>query len=122
MKALSVRQPFADNIARGIKTLEIRSWPTHYRGDLLICAAKKRHGDLPTGIAVAIVTVSDCRPCVPGDDDAGACCEPDEGDFAWVLTDVRPIKPFPVLGRLGLFDVPLPDGCAETRCEPATLR
>jgi len=41
MKALSVKQPFAGLIARGIKTLEIRSQKTNYRGELLICSASK---------------------------------------------------------------------------------
>lgn len=42
--ALSVRQPWADRIARGIKTIELRTWRTNYRGPLLICAASKRPG------------------------------------------------------------------------------
>jgi hypothetical protein len=41
MKALSVRQPYASAILAGVKTLEIRSWQTHYRSDLLICATAK---------------------------------------------------------------------------------
>ena len=39
MKALSVRQPWAGLIAAGLKTIEVRPRPTHYRGDLLICCA-----------------------------------------------------------------------------------
>lgn len=39
--ALSVRQPWASLLVWGLKTIEIRSWSTNYRGHLLIHAAKK---------------------------------------------------------------------------------
>lgn len=41
MKTLSIRQPFASLICRGIKTIENRSWKTAYRGKLLIHASGK---------------------------------------------------------------------------------
>jgi len=41
MKTLSIRQPFASLICRGIKTIENRSWDTKYRGKLLIHASGK---------------------------------------------------------------------------------
>ena len=41
MKTLSIRQPFASLICRGIKTIENRSWDTTYRGRLLIHASGK---------------------------------------------------------------------------------
>jgi len=41
MKTLSIRQPFASLICRGIKTIENRSWDTTYRGKLLIHASGK---------------------------------------------------------------------------------
>ena len=44
MKGLSLWQPWASLIATGAKRYETRSWPTNYRGPLLICAAK---GGLP---------------------------------------------------------------------------
>ena len=104
MKALSVRQPWASLIGDGKKTLEIRSWPTGYRGDLLICASAKPYGSLPTGKALAVVTVTACRPMKPDDEDA-ACCEFREGHFAWELSNIRRVEPFPVKGKLSLFDV-----------------
>ena len=107
MKALSIRQPWASKIARGEKTIEVRSWPTSYRGSLLICAGKKPHGSDPAGVAVAVADLVDCRPFVGGDE-AAACCGADPGDFAWVLSNVRPIEPVPVKGALGLFFVSVP--------------
>lgn len=41
MRAISLWQPWADLIAWGYKTMETRLWPTHHRGDLLICSAKR---------------------------------------------------------------------------------
>jgi hypothetical protein len=41
MKTLSIRQPYASLICRGIKTIENRSWDTTYRGKLLIHSSGK---------------------------------------------------------------------------------
>jgi len=41
MKVISVRQPYASLICRGIKTIENRTWDTKYRGKLLIHASGK---------------------------------------------------------------------------------
>jgi hypothetical protein len=108
MKALSVRQPWASLIASGKKTIEVRSWRTHYRGPLLICAAKRPSGLGPAGVALAVANLVDVRHFRRGDARA-ACIEATSGDFAWVLGDVRRIDPFPVAGKLKMFDVPLPE-------------
>ena len=41
MKTLSICQPYASLICRGIKTIENRSWDSSYRGKLLIHASGK---------------------------------------------------------------------------------
>jgi hypothetical protein len=41
MKILSIRQPWAYLITRGSKNIENRSWPTNYRGPVLIHASLK---------------------------------------------------------------------------------
>ena len=41
MKTLSVRQPWANLIVRGIKDIENRSWKTNFRGRILIHAPNK---------------------------------------------------------------------------------
>ncbi len=41
MKALTIWQPWASLIARGVKQYETRSWPTKYRGPIAIHAAMK---------------------------------------------------------------------------------
>lgn len=73
---LSVRQPFANLIAQGIKGIENRSKPLSYRGPLLIHASKKwsdtpvdeierRYGvtiprNLPLGGIIGIVHMPEC--------------------------------------------------------------
>jgi len=40
MKCLSLKQPFADLLAHGEKTTELRKWNTSFRGEFLIHASK----------------------------------------------------------------------------------
>lgn len=41
MKAISIKQPWASLIAEGVKDIENRSWPTKFRGRVLIHASAK---------------------------------------------------------------------------------
>ena len=124
MKAISIWNPYAQLIARGVKTLEIRSRKTTYRGDVLICAGNGKElwqnvspkpfayneeelAELykSCGYALAVVTITDCRLMTP-EDAKEACCEYRDGHYAYVLTNPRPLaKPFTVCGNLGLFNV-----------------
>lgn len=116
MKALSVRQPFAELIATGAKSVEVRSWQTSYRGSLLICAGAqwhalgvRLHGCLGTrGVAVCVVELLDCRPLVTRDATL-ACVDVSafEGHRAWVLARPRRVEPMPMLGKLHLFTPPV---------------
>jgi len=40
MKALSLKQPFAELIVSGKKTIELRNWNTKFRGKFLVHASK----------------------------------------------------------------------------------
>ncbi|HEX2406122.1 MAG TPA: ASCH domain-containing protein [Nitrososphaeraceae archaeon] len=40
MKCLSLKQPFADLLALGEKTIELRKWNTKFRGKFLVHASK----------------------------------------------------------------------------------
>jgi ASCH domain len=106
MKAISIKQPWASLIAAGVKTLEIRQWPTDHRGPLLICSSRRpvieghRHG-----AALCIVNVVNCRR-MTRDDRAFACISEFYPDFyAWELSNPRLIEPFSVMGQLRLFDI-----------------
>jgi len=105
MKALSVRQPWANLIASGQKTIETRTWQTSYRGELLIVSSR-RPDIYPAGCALAIVTLVDCRP-MRSIDWIDACCDPYPGAFAWVICDVRKIDPIPTRGAQSLYDSPI---------------
>ena len=102
MKALSLRQPWASLIADGRKTIETRTWRTHYRGPLAIHASARPHGDLPTGGIVAVAWLYGCRPMEAADEDA-ACIARYDGAYAWLLSDVQPIGLIPCKGMLGLW-------------------
>lgn len=105
MKALSVKQPWANLIATGKKTIETRQWKTDYRGTILICSTKMPDIS-PAGAALAVANLIDCRSMSVLDEPKALCSKYD-GAFAWVLDGIRPIKTFPVRGELGLFDVSL---------------
>lgn len=121
MKALSVRQPWASFIVIGEKTVECRSWPTKYRGELLICSSK---GDfildvdppanellLPGGMALGVVSLVDCKPMTPEDFDAGMVPEDPEWEanvlkgYAWHLKPLYEIIPVPIKGKLNIFNI-----------------
>ena len=108
MKAISLKQPWASMIANGSKTIETRTWPTKYRGDLLIVASRRPIiNGLPTGQALCVVELFDCRP-MKKEDEQAACCKMYEygiGGFAWVLKNLRPVVPVDIRGTLGIYEV-----------------
>jgi hypothetical protein len=71
MKTLSVRQPYAEEIMRGIKKEEYRSIPTNFRGRVYIYASntladeepidsKTKNEDLPRGVIIGSVEITNC--------------------------------------------------------------
>jgi len=112
MKAISIKQPWANMIRDGLKTIETRTRSTTHRGELLICSSKSP-SIYPAGYALAIVDLMDCRPMEKADEEA-ARCEVYPGAWAWVLRNVRPISIFPVRGQLGLFEAPTGTGQSGT--------
>lgn len=103
MKALSIKQPWANMIADGKKTIETRTWATNYRGPLLIVSSKSPNVP-PAGFALAIADLVDCCPMTKAHERAAAC-PVYKGAFSWKLANVRPIKPVPVRGQLGVYEV-----------------
>ena len=41
MKCLSLKQPYAELVVSGLKTIELRTWNTKFRGQFLVHASKK---------------------------------------------------------------------------------
>jgi hypothetical protein len=95
MKALSIRQPYAELILLGKKKEEYRSRKTNVRGKIYIYASKTPadksefkkskllREDLPVGVIVGTVEITGCRKR--------------KNDYAWKLEDPvrlkRPFKP-----------------------------
>lgn len=106
MKALSVRQPAANKIAAGEKTIELRTWATNYRGPILIVSSKKPKIE-PAGCALAIVDIVDCQ-LMRQEHIAASCCSQLYPEcFSWILANVRRIRPFALRGSLGLYEINL---------------
>ena len=104
MKALSIKQPWANLIASGEKTIETRTWATAYRGELALCSSASPR-IAPAGCVVAVATLIDCRPMTRADE-AAAQCQSEPGRWSWVLSAVRVLpRPVPVKGRLGVFSL-----------------
>ncbi|WNX70227.1 ASCH domain-containing protein [Acinetobacter baumannii] len=95
--ALSVVAPNGTRIAQGIKTLEVRSWvPAQLPlKDLFIVENQNfliNDGDEEEGVAVALVDVDSIH--VWRNDEIELACASgwSKGYFAWVLSNVRPMK------------------------------
>ena len=106
MKAISIYPRCAMEIAYGRKTIECRTWQTRYRGDLLICAGAKREPGCVAGHALAVCSLASVLPFAKAHLSPAEMNEmPIRPSYAWMLSNIRPIRPVPVKGRLGLFDV-----------------
>lgn len=112
--ALGVRQPWAELILQGRKTIEVRTLPTNVRGAIYLYTSKVLASvpaarraiesqrldveTLPKGLLVGSVEVLDCRPCTRAD--AEAACVPASllaGKLAWTLGNPQrlatPLRP-----------------------------
>ena len=121
VKALTIRQPWAELIIRGRKPFELRSWRTKYRGPLVIHAAAKVDSEravelglnpdkLVTSAFVGVALLTDVRSFTR--EDARLLKKKRGGEgwypglFSWVLTKPRRISsPIKAKGRLGLIPV-----------------
>lgn len=87
----------------------------HRAKEFFGCSPIRQDMAFPLGVAVAIGRLTDCRPTGKY---GGIGIDPlsydmifgdfAPGRFAWKLEGVTPIKPFPVKGRQGLFEVEIP--------------
>lgn len=108
MKSLSVRNPWAHEILCGLKEYEFRTWQTDYRGDLLICSsANPKIKNTISGHALCVVRLNDVTKITPKNyKDFGLERSDADGTlYAWQLTELRTVKPFPVKGKLNFFNV-----------------
>ena len=92
MRALSIRQPWAELVLQGRKTIECRSRPTHIRERVWIYAARGPARSAPPvddtallrGVVIGSVEIVSCRPLRRADS-AAACLAVDFDGYAWLL-------------------------------------
>ncbi len=125
VKALSFRQPWAELVLQGKKTLDLRTWSTPYRGPLAIYASQtvekdrcQEHGidpaRLTTGAVIGLVDLvgvveldAAAYAARAGEHLGGRSYHPPM--FGWELSNPRPLaEPVPAKGRLLLFEVEIP--------------
>jgi len=114
MKALSIVFPGGSKIAKGDKTIEVRSWqpPADFSEDLLIVENHKflrRGGETDLeGKAVAIVKIKAVREYLESDIPAACASRWDPGYFSWELSEVRPLFiDKKVLAARGIYEIDL---------------
>lgn len=107
LKAISLKQPWANLVASGKKTIETRKWTTKYRGDLVICSSQSPRIE-PYGCALCVVELYKIEP-MGKEHEKEACCEVYPGAYSWFLRNLRVLKsPFRTKGQLGIYELYLP--------------
>ncbi|MEU5879495.1 hypothetical protein [Spirillospora sp. NPDC047279] len=123
MQAISVQQPWAFAIARGVKDVFNQGLPTAYRGPLLIHASMRvdlKACDSPgiqaagwdsrdplATIGAVIATAELADVCAAASRDLPCDCGPwaDPGVYHWRLSNVRALpRPIVALGRPDLWE------------------
>lgn len=125
IKALTVKQPYADLMTRvtgryedgtffADKRIEVRSRDTKFRGDILICSSAKPvlpcH---PSAVTCGYVEIYGTKPvedftaedweatCIPQAD------RPSKG-WGWLLRNPRRVVEMPIRGQLGIYGLIVP--------------
>ncbi|MEK6917580.1 MAG: ASCH domain-containing protein [Nanoarchaeota archaeon] len=118
MKALSIKQPFAELILEGKKKIELRKWNTNFRGEFLIHASKTpdekvmkefNFADLPCGAIVGKVNLVGVKHYKnelehKADNDKHLASS-FWGDFGFILESPKRLeKPIPAKGNLNFWE------------------
>lgn len=109
-KGLTIKQPWADKILNGEKTIELRKMKTTYRGDIVITSSKD--GTYRGGVTICHAELFDCIPFDRLTDDEKFDTGIPESDwhkfsgyYAWKLRNVKPLNMMPVKGQLGIWNL-----------------
>lgn len=123
-RALTVKQPYAgdlvtaaytddDGHVMAIKTIEVRSKNTQYRGDLLICSSKSPV--LPgreSGVTLGFVELYDVKPVsefTPEDWENTRIPKDKRKEITmgcgWLMRNPRRVVEYPVKGQLGIYNL-----------------
>lgn len=105
-KAISLKQPWANLVCQGKKTIETRKWKTNYRGEIVICSSQKPQIQ-PAGYALCTAELYRIEP-MRKEHEEKACIKYYPGAYSWFLKNIKPFnKPIPIKGKLGLFTLEL---------------
>ena len=129
MKVLTIQEPYATFIMKGIKTIETRSWKTKYKGEIYIHAGKSKkflkkisnnqvlklleNIDLNYGNIICKAKLVDCIYMTEEFIDniknknnyEYILGEYEVGRYAWILKNVKVLnKPIPTKGKLNLWN------------------
>jgi len=126
LMAISLWEPWASAMRLDLKRNETRHWGTGYHGDLAICSAKRKMGDLeweiarrwlPSdfvpqyGLCLCVVEIYDCQYSDDMDLDQIGEQELALGDYGpgrrvWMTRRCRPlIQPAPIRGQQGMWQL-----------------
>lgn len=127
-KALTVRQPYAGMIVTpayvengttyGVKSIEVRTRTTNYRGELLVCAsANPQIPGMLSGVMLGFVDLYDVKPVkdfTPEDWANTGIPEnervPFRNGYGYMLRNPRRVVEMPIKGQLGIYNLVTPKG------------
>ena len=117
MKALSLKQPWAELIVSGKKTIETRKWKTNFRGEFFIHASKNSDlkyceemnlKNLITGCLIGKCELIDVKEYKNKEDfnkDYKKHFAKTFVRYGFILKNGQKIKPIPLKGQLNFFEV-----------------
>lgn len=98
VKAVTIKQPLAGQIAAGEQTGAFKGFRTDYRGEILIVA------DEEPWYGLALADLVDVRPITP------EMNAPLTRGYAWSFRNIVRITRFPTAHRAGLYTAEIPEG------------
>ncbi len=127
MKVISIKEPFATLIKDKFKKIETRSFKTNYRGEIYIHVSGKTFAkeflnnkyviELSKNITPSygyIICKGNLIDCIYMDEEFLAKIKKDKqeynlglyekGRYAWILSDIKPIKPIKAKGKLNIWN------------------
>ncbi len=120
MKVLSLKQPFAELVVSGRKTIELRRWNTKFRGKFLIHASKIpdskamkkfKFKKLPLGVIVGKTELIEVKKYENDfehkKDKKRHLADSSWGKYGFVLKNAKRIKPIKAKGKLNFWEFDL---------------
>jgi hypothetical protein len=117
MKVLSLKQPYAELVVSGKKTIELRNWNTKFRGKFLIHASlspdkegMKEFGfeKLSTGVIVGETELVDVKHYKNSEehqkDKSKHLANDSWGNYGFILKNAKRLKPISAKGKLNFWN------------------